>query len=100
MAISKKQIDLTQEFRVKLREQLKTYQEAPEDIRESLDELWQSFKEVAEFDDDNQADLAGFGALAQFALLAEAFEDYELRSMLSLFATSILIKVKKGERLD
>ena len=72
MAISKKQIDLTQEFRVKLREQLKTYQEAPEDIRESLDELWQSFKEVAEFDDDNQADLAGFGALAQFALLAEA----------------------------
>ena len=55
---------------------------------------------MADFDDDNQADLAGFGALAQFALLAEAFEDHELRSMLSLFATSILIKVKKGERLD
>lgn len=100
MALTNNQIEITQEFRRKLREQLKAYEGAPEEIKEPLDVLWQSFKEVASFDDDNQADLAAFGALAQFALLAETLDDSELRSMLSLFATSILVKVRKGDRLD
>lgn len=100
MALSTKQIEITQEFRARMREQLKEYADAPEEVTKPLDDLWVSFKETTEFDDDNQADLAAFGALAQFALIADAFDEESLRSLLSLFSVSILTKVRKGDRLD
>ncbi len=100
MAITPKQIELTQQFRSELREQIKDYTSAPDEVKAPFDQLWTAFKEVAEFDDDNQADLAAFGALAQFAILAQEFDDEKLRDVLSLFSVSILTKIRKGDRLD
>lgn len=100
MVLSVKQIEITQEFRTRLHEEIKEYATAPKDITGPLDVLWTVFKQTAEFDDDNQADLAGFGALAQFAMLADKLEDKDLRGLLALFSTSILLKVRKGDRLD
>jgi ribosomal protein L16 Arg81 hydroxylase len=100
MALTHNQIEITQEFRTRLREELKDYENAPADVKGPLDELWVAFKETAKFDDDNQADLAAFGALAQFARLADQFDEQTMKSLLTLFSTSILAKVKKGDRLD
>jgi len=100
MALTTKQIEITQEFRARLRDELKEYESAPEEVKAPLDTLWTVFKETAEFDDDNQADLAAFGALAQFALIAETMDEKSLKSLLTLFSVSILTKVRKGDRLD
>lgn len=100
MAISLNQTQLVQEFRKQMKEDLVAYHEAPQDVRQIFDETWVAFKEIAEFDDDNQADLAAFGALVQFAVLAENFEKDKLQEVLSLFSVSVLDKIKKGDRLD
>lgn len=100
MSITPNQIQLTQEYRKRLKNDLVAYENAPEDIKELFDELWQSFKEVAKFDDDNQADLAAFGALSQFAILLQSFDKDELPELLTVFSVSVLNKVKKGDRLD
>ena len=54
MAITEKQIALTQEFRSRLRDEIKECQQAPDDVKEPLDYVWQAFKDVAEFDDDSK----------------------------------------------
>lgn len=100
MAISENQIKIVQEYRSRLKKQLREYEAAPEDVKQPFDELWTVFKETAEFSDDNQADLAAFGALSQFILLAENMDEKHLKELLMLYSMSILVKIRKGDRLD
>lgn len=98
MVITENQIELTKEYRKELFDELREFLELPSDVKEPFDKLWADFKRSAQFDDDNQADLAAFGALEQFAKLLSEFDSHEAMRLLRFFKSSVLLEVNKGNR--
>lgn len=98
MAITENQIEITKEYRKELFDELREFLELPADVKKPFAELWDDFKRSAQFDDDNQADLAAFGALEQFAKILGEFEPEEAMRLLRFFKSSVLLEVNKGNR--